>query len=215
MEEIVIRQYQKADRDFVRKIAYNTAFMGDPADIFFEGKEILADFLTQYFTDYEPESCFVAQTHGRVIGYLIGAKNTSRLMRIFQVKILSRLLIQAVIKGALLKKKNIMFIFHYLMSFLCQEFKMPDFAKSYPATLHINLEENWRNLKIGSRLITTYLDYLAKAQIRGVYLATLSDRASEFFRKRGFNLLYRGSRSYFRYILHKDVPIYIYGKELL
>ncbi len=106
------------------------------------------------------------------------------------------------------------FFFHCLISFLRQEFIMPDFSKEYPACLHINLEENWRNLKIGSRLITTYLDYLAKAKIQGVYLATLSDRASEFFMKQGFNLLYKGSRSYFRYILHKDVPIYIYGKRL-
>jgi hypothetical protein len=91
---------------------------------------------------------------------------------------------------------------------------MPDFSLDYPACLHINLEKNWRNLKIGSRLISIYLDYLAKSKIAGVHLATFSSKASSFFRAQGFNLLHKGRRSYFRHILHKDVPIYIFGQRL-
>ncbi len=113
-----------------------------------------------------------------------------------------------------MKRKNLIFILHCLISFLRQEFIMPDFSKEYPACLHINLEENWRNLQIGSRLINAYLDYLAKAKIPGVYLATMSDRAADFFRKQEFNLLHKGHGSYFRYILQKDTPIYIYGRKL-
>lgn len=214
MEEIVIRQYQKEDRVFIRKIAWDTAFMGEPADIFFNGKEILTDFLTEYFTDYEPNSCFVAKANDRVIGYLIGSKSVRRLMMISQTKIFLRLLIRSIINGALLKKKNANFIFHYLISLLRQEFKMPDFSNNYPAVLHINIEQNWRNLKIGSRLMAAYLEYLVREKIFGVYLATMSDKASSFFKQQGFNLLYKGQRSYFRYILQKDVPIYIFGKRL-
>lgn len=211
----MIRRYQKDDRGFVRKIAWDTAYLGEPADEFFDDKEILMSFLTLYYTDYEPDSCFVAaNSNGRVIGYLLGTKNLSVLKSIFQVKIFPRLLILSIINGALFKKKNLIFIFHCLISFLRQEFKMPDFSEEYPACLHINLEENWRNLKIGSRLITTYLDYLAKAKIPGVCLATMSDRTAGFFRKQEFNLLHKGHRSYFRYILHKDLPIYIYGRKL-
>lgn len=214
MEEAIIRRYQKGDRKFVRDIAWETAFIGKPANEFFDDKEILASFLTQYFTDYEPESCFVAESNGEVIGYLLGSKNAAVLTKTRQDKIYLRLLIQAILCGVWLKKKNMSFIFHCLISFLRQEFKMPDLSKEYPATLHINLEEYFRELKIGSRLIAAYLDYLSQQKIPGVYLATMSDKASEFFSRQGFNLLYKGHRSYFRYILQKDVPIYIYAKKL-
>ena len=88
LEDVVIRQYRKQDREFVRSIAWDTAFFGSPAEIFFSEKKILADFLTLYFTDYEPESCFVAENQGRVVGYLIGAKSKSILCGTFQFKIL-------------------------------------------------------------------------------------------------------------------------------
>jgi len=215
MEGIIIRQYKKDDRSSIRDIAWDTAFIGKSANIFFDGEEILTDFLTKYFTDYEPDSCFVAlNSRSEIVGYLLGTKNTVSLRRIFSFKIFPRLLISAIIKGTFLRKKNMLFILHCLNSILRQEFKMPDFSKEYPATLHINLKESWRDLKIGSRLITVYLDYLAKAKIPGIYLATMSNKAAEFFSKQGFNLLHKGHRTYFRYILQKDVSVYIYGKRL-
>jgi hypothetical protein len=215
MEETLIRHYQEGDRSLVREIAWDTAFIGEPAGIFFKDREILTDFLTKYYTDYEPGSCFVAQSpEGRVVGYLIGAKDTRVSERIFQTKILPGLLRRALLSRAFLKKKNLAFIFHLLISFLRGEFKMPDFRSEYPATLHINIEEKSRHLKIGSRLIAAYLDYLIQEKIPGVSMATMSDQAGEFFVQQGFNLLYKGNRSYFRYLLQKDTPVYIYGKKL-
>jgi len=215
MDDIIIRKYRKEDRSFVRDIAWDTAFLGKPADIFFSNKEILTDFLTLYFTDYEPGSCFVAEYNGKIIGYLIGAKNTNLLNKVFQLKILSRLLIQVISSGILFKKNNPVLFFYLITGYLRQEFKMPDFNKEYPATLHINLDKNWRSLHVGSGLIDAYLDYLAKEKIPGVYLATMSDEASSFFKKQGFVLLHKGRRSYFRHLLHKDIPIYIYGKKII
>jgi len=215
MEDIIIRQYNKDDCSSIRDIAWDTAFIGKSADIFFDGKDILTDLLTKYFTDYEPESCFVAlNSRSEIVGYLLGAKSTVSLARVFSFKIFPRLLISAIIKGTFLKKKNLLFIFHCLNSFLRQEFKMPDFTKEYPATLHINLKENWRDLKVGSNLIAVYLDYLVKAKIPGISLATLSNRAADFFSRQGFHLLYKAHRSYFRHILQEDLPLYIYGKRL-
>jgi ribosomal protein S18 acetylase RimI-like enzyme len=214
MEEVVIRQYRKDDRDFIRDIAWQTAFMGKPADVFFDDREILADFLTLYFTDYEPWSCFVAEINGKIVGYLIGAKNVVILKNIFLAKIAPRLLLKIIINGTILKKKNMVFMLHCLFSFLKGEFKDPDFSRGYPAVLHLNLKESFRNLGIGSRLIAVCVDYFKKGKISGVQLATMSDHANKFFHKQGFHLLYKGSRSYFNYILHRDIPIYILGKKL-
>lgn len=214
MNDINVRPYRKSDRGFVRDIAWDTAYFGKPAGAFFDGKEILCSFLTEYFTDYEPESCFVAEVDGRVIGYLIGAKNTNNLSRTFKAKIFPYLLIQSILKGIFLKKKNVKFLYCCFRSFFGHEFDMPEISKDYPATLHINLEEKFRNSGIGSRLIAAYLNYLDIKRIPGVYLATLSDSAAVFFKKQGFDLLYSGRRSYFWYLLHKDIPVYIFAKKL-
>ena len=210
----VIRKFDIKDKEAVRRISYDTAFMGQPSAIFFEGNDIFADALTLYFTDYEPESCFVAENKGEVIGYLIGAKDTLALNRIFLTQIAPRLLIKAFAEGALLKKKNIIFIFNFLRSLLKDEFKQADFSKNYPATLHINIDENFRKFGIGSNLIASYLDYLKESEIPGVHLATLSDEAGAFFSKQGFSLLHQSRRSYFRHVVHRDTPAYIYGKRL-
>ena len=103
---------------------------------------------------------------------------------------------------------------HVLMSLMKGEFKAPDFSRDYSATLHINIDEYFRGQGIGSKLINNYLKYLRGQCITGVHFATMSDKTSNFFVKQGFNLLFRSKRSYFRYILHKDTPIYIYGRKL-
>lgn len=212
--EVVIRRFQARDREEVRSITYNTAFMGEPASVFFEGKELICDGLTLYFTDYEPESCFVAETEGKVVGCLIGAKDKAASEKIINHKIAPRLLRNAVASGALFRHKNFIFISRLLSGVIGGEFKAPDVTKGYPATLHINIESGYCGLNIGSQLIAAFLDYLKQEKIEGVHLATMSDKAAEFFRRLGFNLLHKGKRSYFRHILHRDVPLYIYGRKI-
>jgi len=213
-KEIVIRKYADRDRDSIRNIACETAFMGRPAEMFIADRDVLADFLTSYFTDYEPESCFVSESDGRVIGYLIGAKDEIRLKTIFRSKIVMPLLIKSITNGMILKKKNMVLALSFLSSFLIGDFKEPDFTEEYPAILHINVLEKFRVMGIGSRLISAYLDYLRKERVRGVHLGTISEEAGIFFISQGFHLLHKGTRSYFRHILHRDISVYIYGKLL-
>lgn len=214
MADTVVRKYKKEDRPWVREIAVNTAFIGESAAIFFDDKEIFADLLTRYFTDCEPGSCFVAEDNGLVVGYLTGAKDENILKKIFVSKILPPLLAGVVFKGIIFRRKNRIFILSYLRSVLKGEFNNPDFSGMYPATLHINLKEGFQNRGIGSRLMVAYLDYLVKEGVRGIHLATMSEKAGKFFVKNGFALLYTAPRSYFNYILHRDTPIYIYAKKL-
>lgn len=188
--------------------------MGQSAEIFCHEEEIFASFLTEYFTDYEPESCFIAQVKGKVVGYIIGAKDAKVLEKTFTEKILPKLLKKVFFGKVLLKPKNLHFLFQLLISSLRGEVFAPSFYKQYPATLHINLLKEWRGNGAGSRLILAYLDYLKQLKVPGVCLATMSDKGGLFFEKQGFKLLHKGQRSYFYHILHKKIPVYIYGKLL-
>jgi GNAT superfamily N-acetyltransferase len=189
--------------------------MGEPSAVFFDDDEIFADALTVYFTEYEPESCFVAEYENSVIGYLLGAKDVLHMDKIFTDKIALPLFIKALRSGTFFRKRNMKFLFHVFLSLVKGEFKAPTFSKAYPATLHINIIKDYRAGGVGSKLINAYLDYLKKQAVEGVHFATMSDKASQFFKKQNFQLLFQGERSYFRYFLGKNIPIYIYGMRIL
>ena len=137
--EAVIRKYNAQDRLAVRQINCGTALMGEPSAVFFDDDEMFADALTLYFTDYEPGSCFVAEVQGKIVGYLLGAKDVRCMDKIMANKIAWPLLTKALRRGTFFRKKNVEFLFHVWLSLLKGEFKAPSFSKEYPATLHINM----------------------------------------------------------------------------
>jgi GNAT superfamily N-acetyltransferase len=210
----VIRKYTSKDRSAVREISHTTALMGEPSAAFFADADVFADALTIYFTDHEPESCFVAECENRVVGYLLGSKDVIRMEKIFTEKITLPLLGKALRRCTLFHAKTLRFLFHVLISAVKGEFTAPGFSQKYPATLHINLRKEYRVGGIGAQLIAAYLGYLKEQKITGVHLATMSDTAATFFEKQNFKRLFHGERTYFRYFLGKNVPLYIYGMHI-
>lgn len=211
---VIIRKYGIFDMSAVRRICCETALMGEPSDVFFDDNEIFADALTKYFTDYEPESCFVAEYDKRIVGYLLGATDVRRMNAVFARKIAIPLFIKALGRGVFFRGMNAKFILRALLSLVKGEFNAPSFSGDYPATLHINVDKECRGSGIGSKLIDAYLEYLRRKGVKGVHFATMSESASRFFKERGFQLLFEAHRSYFGHFLGKNVPVYIYGMRL-
>lgn len=211
--EILIRKYRKTDRNALRKISYETSFL-EKADELFDEPQILADALTLYFTDTEPESCFVAQQNNLIIGYIIGAKNESKMSQIAWLKIYPFLVWRAMVTGIFFKAKTLRFLAGVWASFRQGEFHSPDFTAEYPAILHINIARHFRGGGVGGKLLRSYLDYLKAEGIRGVHLSTMSESGKNFFEKNGFRLLFTTSRSFLRYYFRKDIPVFILGKKI-
>jgi ribosomal protein S18 acetylase RimI-like enzyme len=211
---ISIRQFIKSDREDIRRISCDTAFLDTDNKLFFDNDDILADVLTLYYTDYEPQSCFVAVEKDRVIGYIIGSKNTRRMDIIFNKKILPKLIGKAFIRGIFFRGKNLKFLSHIAVSFIRGEFFVPDFSKQYPATLHININGNFRGRRIGEKLIEHYLNYLKEEKVRGIHFGTMSEKAKDFFIKNGFSVLFESKHSYLRYVIKQNTPYYILGRKL-
>ena len=77
-KHIEIRKFQASDRAHVRELCCSTGFLGNPIDPVFEDRELFADYLTAYYTDWEPESCFVLLVNGEIRGYLLGSRHPFR-----------------------------------------------------------------------------------------------------------------------------------------
>lgn len=211
-DNIIVRRFQPADRSAVRNIACETAFLEAVEGRLIEDDEILADILTLYYTDYEPESCFVAVNDSEIIGYIIGTKNAKRADRIFSYRIIPLLSLKYFFKGNLFRKKYLRLGFDAIKSKVNGEFAMPDFSNEYPAELHINLKKGFRGGGVGRKLIEHFLSYLKENGIHGVHLTTMSDNAKLFFERVGFQVLHKTQLSFLRFYLHKSIPYYSMGR---
>ena len=72
MNNINIRPYQEEDRLALRTLCCDVADRGGNIENFFPDRDVAADLLTKYYTDYEPESTFVALLDQRMVGYING-----------------------------------------------------------------------------------------------------------------------------------------------
>ncbi len=210
----IIRNYKKSDREAVREICCQTAFMGDPLEIFFANKKIFADIWTKYYTDYEPESIFVAEEDGKVVGYITGCLNEEIYDKIFSKYILPELIKSFLKLRVIFNNKNFKFFFNSLKSSILGEFKLPDIPDC-KAHLHINVTKAARKKGVGKKLMLRFFKYLKDNKIKKVELSTTSEQGAKFFKAMGFKKIYSGKVSQWRYLLKKDVEIALYTKEIL
>ncbi len=214
-ENITIRKFLPQDRAEIRRISCETSFLEFPRQEILADDEIIADSLTAYFIDHEPESCFVAVlADARVVGYLTGSKNVGKMHKV-EFRMLVKLIIKALKKGLFLKPASWRYFYYSLRSLFRGEFMMPDFSKSYPALLHINIDKPYRGLGAGEKLIDAYLNYLKTEGVTGVHFGTFSEQAKGFFLKMGFEIIFQSKRSYLKPYTGKDANFYIFGRKFI
>ncbi len=210
---LMIRNYEPRDREAIRRISYETSFLHRP-HLFFDDPELVTDALTRYYLEFEPESCFVAEAEGRVVGYIIGTLDMARMNYVYGARILMPLVLKAIQHKEFFRGKTMKFILNYLKSVLKGEFYSPNFTRDYPATFHINVDEALRGQKVGTQLIQRALQLLKDKNVPGVQFSTMTDGAKDFFVRQGFAILYSSRRSFLRYALGHDTPFHLLGKKM-
>ena len=210
-----IRKFTAADRAAVRRICYDTGLMGESIDPYFGCFDLFADYWMNYYTDYEPESAFVAEADGQVVGYLVGCKATSVQQEILKTKILPRIRRKLFSFGYKIDRRFLKFMFRYMRSLYRREF-VEEPVKDYPAHLHMNLMKEYRSLGIGSLLMRAYLGYLRSNNIDGLHLGTTSYNklAVPFYRKWGFQLVSRHPFTMYEGILPEPVEVFFFVRSL-
>jgi ribosomal protein S18 acetylase RimI-like enzyme len=190
MPELSIRPYQVQDREAVMRIAADTAYFGDPIEIYMEDRNVFLDAFYAYYTDLEPEHAWVACAQKEVAGFLMGCVDAHAHGRKFRCIILPQLI------GKLLRgkyrfgKRSFGYLAGLMGGVLRGEFTHVD-LETYPARLHINVDSAWRGRGLGQQLMEAYLQQLRGLGVRGVYLETtsLNETACRLYEKMGFHLL--------------------------
>jgi ribosomal protein S18 acetylase RimI-like enzyme len=185
---IHIRPYIKSDRPMVRKICCDTADKGGDIENIFPNRELAADILTSYYTDYEPESLFVAESNGQVIGYVQGCLNNRRYGLALMFLVLPVFVLKGLFLGVFFQKE-----FFHFMKGICKNWKLlfkwrKESFHSHQGHLHIGVSQGYRGQKIGQRLIEKFLEYARGKEIEEVS-ASVHDKnpaACRFFERLGF-----------------------------
>ncbi len=193
MPQPIIRPYQPGDREGVRKISADTANLGKPVETFFPDREVMTDFLMDYYTDYEPTSCWVAEYDAEVIGYLTGCVHNDRYLFLTCFYIVPKTLLHAIVRGVFFQKKTWRLL-KAVISTCCKGgyFKCIPWDK-YPAHLHINIQAEFRNQQVGNRLMEKFFQQVKSCGLAGIHVVTRQENtgACRFFERMGFTALSR------------------------
>ena len=188
---IGVRAYAPRDRAAVRAIACETAVRGKPVESVWPDREVAADLLTRYYTDYEPGSLWVAEHAGQVIGYLTGCLGTQRYQRVMARRVVPHAVLGAITRGVLWSPQLWRLVRAGITTWHHGGFRQRAPLDLYPAHLHVNIQEGFRGQQVGRRLLERFLSQAAAAGVGGIHLAVREENvpARTLFEQMGFVLL--------------------------
>src|SRR5262249_52208823 len=188
-QPFLIRGYRVSDREAVRKLCCDTGFLGEPIDPVYQDRELFSDFLTTYYTDHEPESCFLLEVDGQISGYLLGSRKPlqNQLYALYQNV---WLFFRALTRYFRYNQRSRRFIRWILMygwrEVPAQPRRVPHF--------HINLLPEARKVSTTRSLMSAYLSYLYRSgekRVCGQIITFESRRGEKMFERYGFKVLNR------------------------
>ena len=190
---VIVRPYALVDRPAIRQICADTADKGGPVEHIFPDREVFADLVTRYYTDFEPGSLWVAALDGQVVGYLTGCLDSRRYLWIMFWRIFPHACLRALFRGVFLHKRTHRFIHAIFKSCMLGGLKRNISFDQYPAHLHVDIKKDFRQMGLGRRLMENFFTQAKSKGINGIYLTTLEDnfRACRFFEQSGFFVLGR------------------------
>ena len=200
-----IRKFQPADRARVRELCCETGFLGKPIDPVFEDREIFADYLTAYYTDWEPESAFVLLVNGEIQGYLLGSRRPLR-QQLYHLGNNAALFLRGIFRYPRYNAASRKFV-HWILR---QAWREVPAAPRRTAHFHINLLAAARSIAHSRALVDSYLKYLHENGERRVFgqMVVFEDRrGTKMFERYGFKVLNKMEITKYR-DLHPE-PVYL------
>lgn len=201
-----IRKFCHAtDRERIRELCCETGFLGNPIDPVFEDRELFSDYLTAYYTDWEPESAWVLLVDGEIRGYLLGSRHPLR-QQLYNLYNNVALFLRGVLRYRRYGAASKRFV-HWILR---QAWREVPAAPRRIAHFHINLLADARSVPHTRALMDAYLKYLHDCGEKAVYgqMVVFEDRrGTKMFERYGFRVLNKAEISKYREF-HPE-PVYL------
>ena len=209
-----VRPYEPRDRPAVREICCDTADGGRPVERFFADREVFADLITRYYTDLAPETTWVAEEAGQVMGYVTGCFDSRRFARAMAWRIVPATLLKALGRGTLWHLQTRQFVRVNLRDWL--RGRQPVDLRDYPGHVHINLRAAARGRGVGEQLMEEFIRQAKAAGVPGIHanVSEANPGSRRFFEKCGFVSLGRTGRFRFPDAPEQLIFTMVYGKKL-
>lgn len=183
MTDLEIRQVQCGDEEALRRIAYQTGYMGDSPAFYWRHEKSFADIWIGTYLDHFPETLWVAADEGRPVGYLAGCLQTANAPSPAQA------VVRHMLRSALIIRPGTAGFFWRAMidSFSGIPSGELDDPR-WPAHLHTNLLPEARGRGAGAALMRAWFAQLREHGSPGCHLGTLAENHDgiAFFERMGF-----------------------------
>lgn len=200
-----IRKLVPADRSRVRELCCETGFLGKPIDPVFEDRELFADYLSAYYTDWEPESAFVLLVNGDIRGYLLGSRHPMR-QQIYNLYNNVALFLRGIFRYPCYNAASKKFV-HWILR---QAWREVPASPRRTAHFHINLLADARSVAHTRALMDSYLRYLhenGEKRVFGQMVVFEDRRGTKMFERYGFKVLNKMEITKYRDV-HPE-PVYL------
>jgi hypothetical protein len=204
-KKLEIRKFQPADRERVRELCCETGFLGNPIDPVFEDRELFADYLSAYYTDWEPESSFVLLVNSDIRGYLLGSRRPLR-QQLYNLYNNVALFLRGISRYPRYNRASKKFV-HWILR---QAWREVPAAPRRTAHFHINLLADARSVSSTRALTDSYLKYLhekGEKRVFGQMVVFEDRRGTKMFERYGFKVLNKSEITKYR-DLHPE-PVYL------
>ncbi|NLP47958.1 MAG: GNAT family N-acetyltransferase [Clostridiales bacterium] len=171
-----IRPYQSKDFDNVRRICLKNA--DDPKSE--KQKSYILSTYCDYYIEQEPQNCFVAVNEAdEAVGYIICAEDYGVFQKRFEEIYLPRV---KALGGLKWKTSASAYRLH------------AKHQGTYPAHLHLDIDEAYQRRGLGSRLTDKLIEHLKAKDIKGLMFTVGGDNevGLSFYNKYGFKIIEKG-----------------------
>lgn len=166
-----VRPYRESDKERVQNICLANAGCGESSE---DTKKYILIMYCNYYIEQEPENCFVAVNDAdEAVGYIICSENYDNYEKVFTELYLNQC-------AALGPKRYVEAKLDLLSHSM--------FREEHPAHFHIDIDDNYQRMGLGSLLISTLKAHLRKKNIHSMMMVCGEDNvnAISFYKRNGF-----------------------------
>ncbi|MBT3408307.1 GNAT family N-acetyltransferase [Candidatus Woesearchaeota archaeon] len=213
-----IRKFEPKDTKAIKNICADTGFLGEKIDTLFSDRELFTQLIRNYYLKHEPEHILIAESKGKVVGYLFGSlkPNAHFYILLNQIIVMIKILFSFLIGKYKKYPQNKKFIKYLLTKAPFELVKTP---KNY-AHAHFNIIKKYRHKGIGTDLIKTALKQLSnkikKYKIKGLYgeVFSYAHKSEAYFEKAGFKIYDKKKTNFLKDKIKGNVYVLCITKKL-